>query len=227
MLPASRKHPFGRLVAAGILAACALPAVAVDGIVLIDQNRAFAGSVTPGDTAGFPVSINQPGSYRLSGNLTVPAGVNGIEVNADGVTLDLNGFSINGPGTFPNGLFSGVATERQRVNVTNGAITGFVVGLAMRGDARLMRVEKLQIDATTRTAAGGAVAGLAAVLGVNRASVAVVGEVQATGQIQIACPGLVRNTVASIVETKVPHDGTGVSFPTLCRGDNVIVAPFE
>jgi hypothetical protein len=37
-------------------------AYAVDGIVLIDQNRALAGNITPGDTAGFPISITQPGS---------------------------------------------------------------------------------------------------------------------------------------------------------------------
>lgn len=70
---------------------------AVDGIVLIDQNRAMAGNVTPGDAPGFPVSINVPGSYRLSGNLTLPsAAVWAIEVTSH-VTLDLNGFAILGP----------------------------------------------------------------------------------------------------------------------------------
>ena len=44
----------------------------VDGVVYIDQNRAAAGGITPGDLAGFPVTIAQSGSYRLSGNLTVP-----------------------------------------------------------------------------------------------------------------------------------------------------------
>lgn len=37
----------------------------------------------------------QPGSYRLSGNLLVPDGSNGILVAADNVSLDLNGFSIS------------------------------------------------------------------------------------------------------------------------------------
>ena len=71
---------------------------AVDGIVLIDQNRALAGNVTLGDAPGFPVTISLTGSYRLSGNLTVPnANTTGIMITADNVTIDLNGFSIIGP----------------------------------------------------------------------------------------------------------------------------------
>jgi hypothetical protein len=72
---------------------------AADGVILIDQNRALAGNVTPGDAPGFPVTISQPGSYRLSSNLVVPADSNGIELTVDGVTLDLNGFAIIGSGS--------------------------------------------------------------------------------------------------------------------------------
>src|SRR5437588_2480577 len=82
------------LVCAGL--ACNI--YAVDGVILIDQNRALAGNVTPGDAPGFPVTISVAGSYRLSGNLTVPdANTTAIEVTADSVTIDLNGFSIIGP----------------------------------------------------------------------------------------------------------------------------------
>jgi hypothetical protein len=71
---------------------------AVDGVVDINQARALAGGVSPGDTAGFPVTISQAGSYRLTGNLTVPdANTTAISVAADNVTIDLNGFSILGP----------------------------------------------------------------------------------------------------------------------------------
>src|ERR1700760_4561283 len=71
---------------------------AVDGVVLIDQNHALAGNITPGDTPGFPVTITQPGSYKLSGNLTVAdANTTAIVIASDYVTLDLNGFSIIGP----------------------------------------------------------------------------------------------------------------------------------
>jgi len=75
-----------------------VPAFAIDGVVLIDQNHALAGNITPGDAPGFPVTISQSGSYRLAGNLTVPdLNTTAIQITADFVTLDLNGFSIIGP----------------------------------------------------------------------------------------------------------------------------------
>lgn len=83
---------------AALLAAA--PAAAVDGLILIDQNKALAGSVTPGDAPGFPVSITKSGSYRLSSDLIVPdADTTAIDVTtaAEHVTIDLNGFSIVGP----------------------------------------------------------------------------------------------------------------------------------
>lgn len=63
----------------------------------IDQSRALAGNVTPGDAPGFPITISQPGSYKLMSNLTVPANTRGIIITADNVTLDLNGFTLAGP----------------------------------------------------------------------------------------------------------------------------------
>jgi hypothetical protein len=62
----------------------------------INQNLALAGNVTPGDTPGFPVTLSQPGSYKLTSNLFVPSGVSGVVITAPDVTLDLNGFSIVG-----------------------------------------------------------------------------------------------------------------------------------
>ena len=66
-----------------------LPAFAVDGITLINQSTVMA-------AGGFPFSILQPGSYKLSGSLQVPAETTGIQIFASGVTLDLNGFSLTG-----------------------------------------------------------------------------------------------------------------------------------
>jgi hypothetical protein len=93
------------LVGAALLGGVAMPTWAVDGVILIDQNKAMAGNVTPGDTPGFPVTISLSGSYRLAGNLRVPdANTNAIVIAADHVTLDLNGFAILGPTDCSGGL---------------------------------------------------------------------------------------------------------------------------
>src|SRR3982750_97221 len=69
-------------------------ASAIDGVILIDQNKALAGNVTPGDAPGFPVTITQPGSYRLAGNLVAPLNQMVILVAANNVVIDLNGFNV-------------------------------------------------------------------------------------------------------------------------------------
>lgn len=100
------------LVGIGLLGIFVGSAHAVDGVVLIDQNRALAGGVTPADRPGFPVTISVSGSFRLSSDLVVPPNTSGIEItdnpgdpngltrdpNFDAsVTIDLNGFAIVGP----------------------------------------------------------------------------------------------------------------------------------
>ena len=42
-----------RLLAAGLIIAGTASVGAVDGVILIDQNRALAGGITPGDAPGF------------------------------------------------------------------------------------------------------------------------------------------------------------------------------
>ena len=116
---------------------------AVDGVVLIDQNRALAGNVTPGDAAGFPVTISVSGSYRLSGNLTVPdINTSAILVTADNVTIDLNGFSIIGPvvcSGFPatcNQTGTGFGIDARQPPLTNLTIAnGTVRGMGSDGIA--------------------------------------------------------------------------------------------
>ncbi len=89
-----------RLLWVSTLAALCPGVYAVEGVDLIDQKAALAGRVTPGDTPGFPVTISQPGSYRLTSNLVVPdAATTAVQITANDVTLDLNGFSIIGPNT--------------------------------------------------------------------------------------------------------------------------------
>jgi hypothetical protein len=77
---------------------CASPALA-QGWIEINQARALAGGITPGDGAGFPITISQPGSYRLTGNLDrsgAALATRAIEITANDVTLDLGGFALSG-----------------------------------------------------------------------------------------------------------------------------------
>src|SRR3984893_6308015 len=123
------------LVAAALLAGVAMPTWAVDGVILIDQNKALAGNVTPGDAPGFPVTISLSGSYRLASDLTVPdANTNAIVIAASHVTIDLNGFAILGPTDCSGGLNpcagagtgKGISTPGFQFNITirNGTIQG-------------------------------------------------------------------------------------------------------
>ena len=135
-----------------LLMSATLPgtAFAVDGQNAITQARAMAGGVTPGDAPGFPVSITQPGSYVLSGNLTVPdANTNAIVIDASHVTIDLNGFAILGPvdcsaGVDPCAGFgsgNGISTTSVQFNITirNGTIQGMGrFGINLKGDEHLV-----------------------------------------------------------------------------------------
>jgi hypothetical protein len=145
-----------RSISAAALAAlafAALPALAVDGVVLIDQNKALAGNVTPGDAAGFPVTLSRPGSYRLSGNLTAPAGVHGFVIASPGVTLDLNGFTLSSDGpagtVFPYGVTDGSAAgtliNQPRAQIRNGHIAGFTAAVNMSGSEGVV-VEGLRVE---------------------------------------------------------------------------------
>ena len=67
------------------MVAIPISAYGVDGQIKIAQ--------TAGTT--FPITINEPGSYVLTSNLIVATG-NAININADNVTLDLNGHTIHG-----------------------------------------------------------------------------------------------------------------------------------
>ena len=135
-----------------IAAFAPLTAFAVDGVVLINQANALAGNVTPGDTPGFPVTISQSGSYKLSSNLVMSdPNTTVISIGADDVTIDLNGFSIigpnvcNGAGNTPttscslSSLGNGIdGFTHSRITVLNGAVRGIPFeGIVLGSDARV------------------------------------------------------------------------------------------
>ncbi|MEX0914428.1 MAG: right-handed parallel beta-helix repeat-containing protein [Wenzhouxiangellaceae bacterium] len=85
------------ITAFALLTACTLSHA--DGVIEINQACVPTGCFD-GDSTGFPVRISETGSYRLTSNLdTRPDTVTAIDIEADRVTLDLNGFSVIGPQT--------------------------------------------------------------------------------------------------------------------------------
>lgn len=69
-----------------------------------------------------PTNLTVGGSYYLVTNLTGVAAANGIEVSAEGVSIDLCGFSLIGV----NGSLSGIwASFVQNFSLRNGTVTGW------------------------------------------------------------------------------------------------------
>lgn len=100
---------------------------AVDGTIEINQAKVLA-------AGGFPYVVSNPGSYRLTGNLTVPSTtLDAIDVKASYVTIDLNGFSIIGPNdpiAGGNGISSFLpGPSATSTTVENGTVTGFNIGV--------------------------------------------------------------------------------------------------
>lgn len=123
--------------AAAWLLLTAPPARAVDGVTLLTQATAVSG--LPGcGSAGFPIVICNPGSYRLAGNLNVPSGQDGIVINAAHVTLDLNGFTIAGAGNFDGGG-RGITSTQSWITVQNGQVTGFLYGIYLPATVETVR----------------------------------------------------------------------------------------
>ena len=118
-----RRRTLGTLLAGLTAVLAARPAPAVDGVIEINQARAMAGGISQDDQPGFPVHINTPGSYRLTGNLTGAANFDAISVNSNDVTIDLNGFTIvGGGGTINDGIS---IAGFKNVEIRNGTIRGF------------------------------------------------------------------------------------------------------
>jgi hypothetical protein len=151
-----------RMVFMCILIAISSRVHAQDGATLIDQSRAIAGNITPGDGPGFPVTISRSGSYRLTSNLVVSQDVTAVLITAPNVNLDLNGFSILGPGACtvqPQGLpicsppGQGVGIQAgsdstigpSSVKVRNGSVRGVKLhGIQLTGNNSL--VENVAAD---------------------------------------------------------------------------------
>lgn len=92
----------------------------------VEPRIAINATNTPGDILTL-YKITQPGSYYLTGNISVPTAVTGIGILASGVTIDLNGFELIGSNS---GLAKGItfinaANGLKNIVIRNGSIRNF------------------------------------------------------------------------------------------------------
>ena len=127
-----------------------------EGVIEINQALALEGGVTPGDAPGFPVTIDAPGSYVLTGNLNVATDSRAITILSDDVTLDLRGFHVRGSGggADVNGISfedtAGNYPPADRVEVRNGIVENFSghgVRLGNEGRVLDLRLTNNQVGA--------------------------------------------------------------------------------
>jgi parallel beta-helix repeat protein len=95
----------------------------------------------PGGTAAY--AITAPGSYYLTGDLTVASGSYAIQVASNLVTLDLNGHTVS----YTNGGAGNAidAGGYASVRVTNGIVSGGYWGVGCFGSGTDVRVDHLTI----------------------------------------------------------------------------------
>lgn len=144
----------GRCLVGVLVAITAGAAQASDGRIEINQACAVQTGCLSGDSPGFPVSLSSEKSYVLTSSLTVAAdGVSAITVTGSDVSIDLNGFAIEGPYTcniFPPNCVSNTpaagisAPGAIRVFVRNGNVkrfSGAAVSIGFYGRVEGLRLE--------------------------------------------------------------------------------------
>ncbi|HKX56620.1 MAG TPA: hypothetical protein VJN01_10975, partial [Xanthomonadales bacterium] len=170
---------------AAVLLFFPLSCFAVDGVYEINQLCVDSGCFN-GDSAGWPVTLAQTGSYRLTSNLDVSghvtaAEITAIHITAPGVSLDLNGFSVKGPQS--GGTGDGINSTAVGTSISNGHVTAMGnYGIRCGENCRIDRV-----SATLNSFTGIEMWGMGGVL-TNSASIG-------NGSIGVNTAGTVKNCV--------------------------------
>lgn len=125
-------------------------AVADEGVLEINQICAVNDGCFAGDDPGFPVEIDQSGSYVLTSDLQIPADTHAITLpsSASGSVIDLNGFTIRGPESCSgtpvtsctgSGQGHGISGSFTSAVIRNGRITGMAdEGIRLGDRSRLL-----------------------------------------------------------------------------------------
>jgi len=181
----------------------------------LDPRIAVGTNTTPGDASDIYI-INQSGSYYLTTNVVTGTnfGGNGIEIRANNVTLDLNGFSVlrtttNDTTTFGAG---GIYIPNVQTNVTvrNGNLNGWADGVySLNAYTAGLVFEKLNV---ANSAGSGAA-------GVNIIGSVVIRDCTASGNnYGIAINGNVSPSGSLVTGCTADHNNVGID----CSGGGTI-----
>ena len=95
-----------------------------------------------------PAVISTQGLYCLTGNLaTSEASGLAITINANNVTLDLNGWKVGGQGAGAGTASYGIYSTAVNVTVKNGIVRGFYFGIFLTGRGAV--VQNMLVDQST------------------------------------------------------------------------------
>ena len=87
-----------------------------------------------------PATIDTQGLHCLTGNLaTSQTSGNAIEITANNVTLDLNGWKVGGQGAGAGTQAGGISSAAVNVTVRNGIVRGFSIGISLTGRGAVVR----------------------------------------------------------------------------------------
>lgn len=117
--------------AQGSLTPPGAPAPTMKTLAQIEPRTPIAANTTPGDASDTYV-ISQPGSYYLTTNIVGVNSNNAIKITANNVTLDLDGFTVQGVSTSTAFLYNMgiyIAGTQTNVTVRNGNIVGWGQGI--------------------------------------------------------------------------------------------------
>lgn len=92
--------------------------------------------------------INQPGSYRVTQDLVSKAGTHCLLIDANDVTIDLQGHTITGAGTGA-GITVPANSSLSNIELRNGTVRAFRYGIALSGVSGA-QVERLRVIGNAR-----------------------------------------------------------------------------
>lgn len=96
-------------------------------MLTLDQVEARTPISSVAGDGSFVHVIDSPGNYFLDQDVVAPFGVNGIQIDASNVTIDLNGFTLSGSASSTNqdGIVVTDSVNLVNIHIRNGSILAF------------------------------------------------------------------------------------------------------